>query len=918
MVLKKIMVIVCALSSILFSQQIVPIVPQASVLRKSMAAKNISPFLIDLMTEIKTNPQFAQQQAAGLSKAELNRLFYRIDTQNNILVRIKCSAGFDEVIAELIRLNAKIIARNKSLNDIDCWLSPGQIELIARNPSVRNISECERGFLRSGSVTSEGDSIHKTDIVRQYLGADGSGIRVGVISDGVDNIASAQLTSDLPATVNVIDNSEGGDEGTAMLEIVHDLAPGADLYFSEGIQSSLEFINSINDLAAAGCSVIVDDIGYFTEPYFEEGSIASAVRDVIDDYDIVYASSAGNSQDEHYEGDYSGITPSPAIPGISQAHNFGGGDYGQQITLDEGQIFYIFLQWNEPYGSSSSVYTLHLVNQSLTTRYDIPCYQPDPTEPFAYMGVSVSGASVLNVVIERVSGANRRVELAYNFGGYAIVDEFYNLPGSINGQPVVNDVIAVGAVRYNSPDVIEYFSSIGPSRIYSYPSYTYESRNKPDVVAVDGNIITGAGSFGQEYPPDSGQIRFFGTSAAVPHVAACAAALWSAYPNLTNDEVKQKILNGATDLGAGGYDNIFGYGRVDMQQSGSSPQFTVTGINGGSNATMNGGIAPGDNLAELGGYTFTADQSPYLVYFDNIEFSIGGTADASDINSFSLYADLDENGLITTEEDSLLGQQSYSSTLLFENIEYRFTNSGVNLILTADVDSNAEPTHTIDILLIDPQDVTAYFDVHPFSANFPFNVEDVSLPVELLTFNIETSCGQAEIFWTTASEINTGYFELFRKTENSDSLIARMTAAGNSGYQHDYCYVDKNPPAGSETTYSLYSLEFNGYREKIAEKTVKLPETDHLVLYPNYPNPFNPITNIEYRIPEAGFVTLKIFDILGREIVTLVKGQKLAGRHKVQWNGRNADGKPIGSGIYYYQISAENGYKETKKMIKLK
>ena len=89
-----------------------------------------------------------------------------------------------------------------------------------------------------------------------------------------------------------------------MLEIIHDLAPGADLFFSQGISSDIRFIDAVNELVAAGCDVIVDDIGFFGEPWFEEGPIATTVRDAIEIDGIVYASSAGNSQDEHYEGDF--------------------------------------------------------------------------------------------------------------------------------------------------------------------------------------------------------------------------------------------------------------------------------------------------------------------------------------------------------------------------------------------------------------------------------------------------------------------------------------------------------------------------------------------------------------------------------------------------------------------------------------
>ena len=902
----------------LFSQELIPIIPHPSGVKAIKAEGNFSPFLFDLIQEMKNNPQFAIQLQENSSSKTIRSLIYQIDSENRIFTRIKCSADFRNVLDQLKQYNANIAAYNEKLGLIDCWLSTEQIETLAQNPSIRNISECERGFVRTGSVTSEGDTIHKTDIIRQYLNAAGNGIKVGVISDGVDDIASSQATDDLPSAVNVLDNSYGGNEGTAMLEIINDLAPGAELYFSQGVTSSLAFINSVNNLIDASCDIIVDDIGYFGEPSFEEGPIASAVRDVISKNGIVYASSAGNSQDEHYEGDYSPVIPSPPLStSISEAHDFGGGDYGQQITLDENQTFYIFIQWNEPFGSVSSDYTLHLVNSAMTTRYNIAASQPDLTEPFVYIAAS-GGPTTFNLVIEKLSGSNRRVEVTYNFGGYATVDEYNNLPGSISGQPAVNDVIAAGAVRYNSPNSIEYFSSIGPSRIYSYPSYSYEDRNKPDVVAVDGNIITGAGGFGQEYPPGSGDIRFFGTSAAAPHVAACAAALWSAFPNLTNDEVRQRILNNAVDLGTAGFDNFYGYGRVDMERSSYSPQFTVTGINGGSNSVIDNGITPGDQFAEISGYRVTADQTPYRAYLDSIAFSIDGTVESADINSISLYADLNDDQMITASDDSLLGQAPFSSSVVLDNIGYSFNNSGINLILTADVDVNANPAHSMNVLLNDPQDVTAYFNVHPFSTHFPFYAQDISLPVELLTFDVQISGGKANISWQTASEINTAYYELFRNDGKSEKLIATINAAGNSSQQLNYSFTDKDIKPGVELTYHLYNVEITGYKEKIAEEKVNIPEISQAVLYPNYPNPFNPSTRIEYRLPANDLIGLKIYDALGRDIVTLANEMKAAGIHSVVWNGKNENGEQVGNGIYYYRLKTGSGYIKTRKMMLLR
>jgi len=82
----------------------------------------------------------------------------------------------------------------------------------------------------------------------------------------------------------------------------------------------------------------------------------------------------------------------------------------------------------------------------------------------------------------------------------------------------------------------------------------------------------------------------------------------------------------------------------------------------------------------------------------------------------------------------------------------------------------------------------------------------------------------------------------------------------------------------------------------------------------NYPNPFNPETLIQYDLPVSGLVRLVVYDILGREVITLQQGYMPAGHHQVIWNGRNAQGKQVVSGLYFYQLNV-NGFRNTKKMI---
>ena len=544
--------------------------------------------------------------------------------------------------------------------------------------------------------------------------------------------------------------------------------------------------------------------------------------------------------------------------------------------------------------------------------YDIDADRPDPDNPYVVIAAQSVSPLTFNVIIERKSGAaNRRVELEYNFFNSATINEFYNSPGSVNGQPVVSEVIATGAVRYDSPDVIEYFSSIGPSRIYSYPEYTYEERSKPDLVAVDGNIITGAGGFGQEYPSGSGDIRFFGTSAAAPHAAACAAALWSAYPYLTNSEVKQRLLDTTIDLGSTGFDHTYGHGRIDVQPASASPQFTITGINGGSDAMISSGITPGDNLAEVAGYTFTADQSPFQVYLDSITIYLSGSTDANDLNGFELYADLDQDGTISPSNDSLLSSSPFSQTLIFPNISYGFDNLGIDLIITADVKLSAEPSHVLNLQLQDPGDVVAYFDVNPFSDNFPFEVSDISLPVQLTTFNVIPHSDNVTIEWETASELGAVFYEITKSSSSEEIVFAKIEAAGNSSEAKSYKIEDYEISPGQNIVYSLVLVETDGRRELLAEKSINVPYPSKFSLGNNYPNPFNPKTTIPFTLSETANISISIYDIQGKRVDFHKQKEMRAGNQKIQYNASH-----LPSGIYFYRIIAKHENREIRSEIK--
>ena len=186
---------------------------------------------------------------------------------------------------------------------------------------------------------TEGDVAHRANLARRTHGVDGTGIGIGVISDGVRSLADRQVTGDLPARVTVLPGQAGrGDEGTALLEIVHDLAPGAELYFATGFGGEARMAENIEALCEAGANVIVDDIGYALEAVFQDGIVSKGVNAAVTD-GCYFFSAGGNDGNLTYgttgvwEGDYAAGT-SLIVDGetLGVRHDFGGGVEANEVS----------------------------------------------------------------------------------------------------------------------------------------------------------------------------------------------------------------------------------------------------------------------------------------------------------------------------------------------------------------------------------------------------------------------------------------------------------------------------------------------------------------------------------------------------------------------------------------------------------
>jgi subtilisin family serine protease len=448
-----------------------------------------------------------------------------------------------------------------------------------------------------GSLTSQGLITHGARTATQTFGANGTGVRVGILSDSAEFLSMLIGTGDLPpGTLNVADidttlnGGPGFSEGTAMMEIVYDLAPGVQLFFASAYNGEDSFADNIRLLRNTyHCDIIADDVAYSDEPPFQDGVIAKAVNDVTKD-GALYFSSAGNEGNltsgtgGTWEGDFNpaGAASSP-LPAGYTLHSFGANNFVRLSTATQD----VTLHWSDPLGNSTNDYDLFILNAAGTSILpggSSTTVQSGPgSDPIEEVFLASGFPANSRIVVVAKAGAQLRALHIGTFGGGLQVftsgeTHGHNAPaGCVLSDPnCLGRAFGVAAVAWNSArgplrafvggasNPTEPFSSDGPRRMFYkadgtpiQPGNLLFGTNggvvlvKPDITAADGVTARTPG-----FSP------FFGTSAAAPHAAAVAALVKSARPSATGAEIFNALTTTALDIRAVGVDRDSGYGIV--------------------------------------------------------------------------------------------------------------------------------------------------------------------------------------------------------------------------------------------------------------------------------------------------------------------------------------------------------------------
>ncbi|MCX7825400.1 MAG: S8 family serine peptidase, partial [Verrucomicrobiae bacterium] len=584
----------------------------------------LSKKLDDLRANVTKQAQ-ARQAAVG-SNRQLWKLqgmsvpnFCQVAADGAIQVYVRTKTVADSNVTQLKALGMRDVLMVPSMKVIEGWLPHDQILAAAALDFVARIDLPDYGICNAGSVTTQGDALLRANLVRQ-LGPPGpwtgAGIRVGVISDGVSNWTTSTNTFDLPLSGIAIMPGVGGsgNEGTAMCEIIYDMAPGVQFFFA-GPTTSAQMVAAIQWMATnVNCHIICNNRDFFLDqPFFADGTIAQAARDAVVNRGRVFVSAAGNYARRHHQKLFTDA-------GFGW-HNFkvgAGVDTGLDIYVPTNGTLRVTLQWDDPFGASANDYDLYLIDpltgNIISQSIERQAGTDNPVESLPPWTNNTGSGRTVRVYVKRVAGVAKTLELfAYspNNAQIEITDGNFVAADSIFGPAAVSEVISCGTINATNVglNVIAPYSSCGPSTITFDTNGVFnpEIRQTPFITGLDGVAITGAGGF---------QNPFFGTSASAAHVAGICALLLDRRPLSTPQEIRDALAASAIDKGSPGYDNTYGWGLIDALGAINQIVTPVVSfaVSSEQSAVESGWVQVRVNLSAPAGETIT------------IPFTIGGTA----------------------------------------------------------------------------------------------------------------------------------------------------------------------------------------------------------------------------------------------------------------------------------------------------
>ena len=460
------------------------------------------------------------------------------DLQDTVVVILvphlgQASASIDT--SSLAALGGRVLAQSKSLMRVSVLAS--SLLAVSELPGVRFVRRPHRP--RSQVTISEGAS-RIGALANHSAGVKGQRVKVGIIDSGFKG--ADELPGDMPGFWWVDFTGEGiyaGEDvhGTACAEIIHDVAPEAELYLYK-IRDLLDFENAKDRAIRDDIDVISHSVSFLDGFGDGRGFSCDIVNDAADN-GILWVNSAGNYAKAHYSGVWSDTDRDP-----DGWHNFAGEDELLSFEAEEGDEISISLTWDDwPITYQNYDLSLYFEDSSGDLREvdestDIQGSSGGFPEEWIEYEAQESGTYGIAVYSTGAQPRRLKIWSSHDFKEYSVEGNSIGIPADARGS------ISVGAVYHRNwhTGQIEDYSSRGP---------TTDNRTKPDLVAPTGVSTASNGPEG-----------FFGTSAAAPHAAAAAALIKSANPSYSRTQLRNALVAATVDIGTRGRDNDSGYGKL--------------------------------------------------------------------------------------------------------------------------------------------------------------------------------------------------------------------------------------------------------------------------------------------------------------------------------------------------------------------
>jgi len=476
---------------------------QGKAVAQDFARKRKIPFQDDRVTVILVPP--LGKLAAAIDETGLVSYGVTVETRSRYLIRARVPVSILEEVAEKVRGVSYIRLPYKPL---------------------------------PLAVTSEGVSLIDASVYTSS-GYEGQNTRVAIVDLGFIGLAAAQANGDLPPTVITRDYTGGGIEsgtvhGTAVAEIVYDVAPQVQLYVIN-IGDEVDLENAKDYCISEGVDIINHSVGWVNTNFTDGAGVICGITDNARANGILWVNAAGNSAKMHYQ-DFFLDTAG------DDWHEFTSGDETNDIQLTSLADIYVFLTWNS-WPITDQDYDLYLFDDALNLvawSDDWQTGTQEPTEAIYY--IAPAGTYRIAVVKYSATGDQKvKIFTYYQDLEYQTVAHSLMAPADATG---VMSAAAIDQANWTT----------GPQESFSSQGSTNDGRTKPDISAPDGVSSFTYGTRG-----------FFGTSASSPHVAGAAALVLSAMPGLSPDGLQAYLEGWAVDMGDAGKDSIYGSGRLRLR-----------------------------------------------------------------------------------------------------------------------------------------------------------------------------------------------------------------------------------------------------------------------------------------------------------------------------------------------------------------